>query len=101
MAAIITGASVVFESSRTGSYGLIGTEVVGAIDAGLELLGSDAVKDPGRLLWGSLYWSVYAWWMTIWSSGPAEGRYGARSKGGSMRGSTGSVPPSVTCSPDS
>ena len=52
MAAIITGASVVFESSRTGSYGLIGTEVVGAIDAGLELLGSDAVEDPGRLLMG-------------------------------------------------
>ena len=52
MAAIITGASVGFESSRTGSYGLIGTEVVGAIDAGLELLGSDAVEDPGRLLMG-------------------------------------------------
>ena len=50
MAAIITGASVVLERSRTGSYGLIGTEVVGAIDAGLELLGSDAVEDPGRLL---------------------------------------------------
>ena len=52
MAAIITGASVVLERSRTGSYGLIGTEVVGAIDAGLELLGSDAVEDPGRLLMG-------------------------------------------------
>ena len=52
MAAIITGASVVFERSRTGSYGLIGTEVVGAIDAGLELLGGNAVEDPGRLLMG-------------------------------------------------
>ena len=52
MAAIITGASVIFERSRTGSYGFIGPEVVGAIDAGLELFGGDTVENPGRLLMG-------------------------------------------------
>jgi hypothetical protein len=52
VAPIITGAAVVSEGGRSCSDRPVTTEVVGATDAGLQLLGGDAVEDPGRLLVG-------------------------------------------------
>jgi hypothetical protein len=52
VAPIIAGAAVVSEGGRSSGDRPVPTEVVGATDAGLQLLGGDVVEDPGRLLVG-------------------------------------------------
>jgi len=52
VAPIVAGVAVVSERGRSCSDRPVPTEVVGATDAGLQLLGGDAVEDPGRLLVG-------------------------------------------------
>ena len=52
MAPIIAGAAAVSEGRRSSSNRPVTTEVIGATDAGPQLLGGDPVEDPGRLLVG-------------------------------------------------